>query len=82
MRKKVAGKAKMAEGYIFFHCYGPFRAATDEDVPSFGMMFFTMKASQAPGVKTAFQGCRMRRAELSLGCQRCKALDSLLLIGG
>lgn len=56
--------------------------ATDQDIPSLGMMFFTMKASHAPGVKTSFHGCRMRRAEASLGCHRCKAFDSLLLIGG
>lgn len=50
--------------------------------PSLGMMFLTMKASHAPGEKTSFHGCRMRRAEVSLGCQRCKALASLLLMGG
>ena len=45
-------------------------------------MFFTMKASHAPGVNTSLHGCKMRRAEVSLGCHRCSALDSLLLMGG
>ena len=55
---------------------------SDPHIPSLGMMFLTRKASQAPGVNTSFQGCRMRRAEASLGCQRCRALASLLRMGG
>lgn len=51
-------------------------------LPSLGIMFLTMKASQAPGVNTSLHGWRMRRAEPSLGCQRCSALASLLRMGG
>lgn len=82
VEKGRAGRDKTGEKYIFSHCYDALEAVTNEDIPSLGMMFFTMKASHAPGVKTPFHGCRMRRAEASLGCHRCKALDSLLLIGG
>lgn len=53
-----------------------------QDTPNLGTMFLTIKPSQAPGVKTSFQGCRMSRAEASLGCQRCRAFASLLRIGG
>ena len=64
------------------HCFSIPMVVTDEDIPNFGMMFFTIKASHAPGVKTSFHGCRMSRADVSLGCHRCNALDSLLLMGG
>lgn len=53
----------------------------DKCIPSLGTMFLTMKASQAPGVKTSLQGCRISLAEESLGCQRCKAWASLLRMG-
>lgn len=44
-------------------------------------MFWTMNASQEPGVKTSFQGWRMSLAEESLGCHFCRALDGLLRMG-
>lgn len=75
--KKRKWKDKDEKQYI-----SHIRYQKEKYTPSLGMMFFTMKASQAPGVKTSFQGCKMRRAEVSLGCHLCKALASLLLIGG
>lgn len=77
MSQEAKLKDQIKKQYISY-----LRISLKKYIPSLGMMFFTMKASHAPGVKTSFHGCKMRRAEVSLGCHLCKALDSLLLIGG